>query len=194
MLAAKAAPDAYSKDRPFWRQQMNVESILTGIFTGVFTGVITAFFGLLFALKQFKAQRAFDRQLEWYERTIRALGRFTQDWEQLALLEKHDVRVGDKRATVAQKDILATLVELKACMFESMLYGDQKSYEQLQRLNEKSESRIADHLAPKADTTAAPKADTTPFISLVQEVALQISKPTRKMLGLKDIRLLNPKF
>jgi hypothetical protein len=112
MLAAKAAPDAYSKDRPFWRQQMNVESILTGIFTGVFTGVITAFFGLLFALKQFKAQRAFDRQLEWYERTIRALGRFTQDWEQLALLEKHDVRVGDKRATVAQKDILATLVEL----------------------------------------------------------------------------------
>jgi hypothetical protein len=164
---------------------MNAERILTGVITSVLsvlTGGITGYLAALYAMRQFKAQRAFDRQLEWYERTIRALGRFTQNWEQMALLEKADVRLGDKRATVTQKDILATITELKACMFESMLYGDQKSYEQLHRLNEKSESRIADHPALEADTTAAPKADTTSFISLVQEVALEISKPTRKML------------
>jgi hypothetical protein len=46
---------------------------LVGIVTGVLTGGITGYFTALYAMRQFKAQRAFDRQLEWYERTARAL-------------------------------------------------------------------------------------------------------------------------
>jgi hypothetical protein len=53
---------------------MNAETILTGIVTGVFTGGITGYLAALYAMRQFKAQRAFDKQLEWYERTARALG------------------------------------------------------------------------------------------------------------------------
>jgi hypothetical protein len=43
---------------------MNAESILTGVITGVLTGGITGYLAALYAMRQFKAQRAFDRQLE----------------------------------------------------------------------------------------------------------------------------------
>jgi hypothetical protein len=166
---------------------MNWENILTAVGTGVLTGVIasaiTGYFGLLYAFRQFRTQRAFDRQLEWYERTLRALGGVSHTWEHMALCK----RLGRRdEALQAAKDALVSIAELKQCMFESMLYGDQKSYEQLQRLTERSESQTADHPAPEADTP--------PFIDRVQEVAREISKPTRKMLGLTpDITLLKPK-
>jgi hypothetical protein len=162
---------------------MNVEAVLTGVITGVITGGITASVGLLIALKQFKAQRAFDKQLEWYERTIRILGRLSHLWTDMVIPDKNR-EPRDERVSV-RRDILAALTELQQCLFESILYGDQKSYEQLQRLNEKSEDRIAEN-ATEAE-------DTEPFFSLVREVAVEISKPTRKMLGLNDIKLLNPK-
>jgi hypothetical protein len=69
---------------------MNAENILTGVITGVLTGAIagaiTRYLGVLFAFKQFRAQRAFDRQPEWYERTIRALGRFSILNREMALV------------------------------------------------------------------------------------------------------------
>jgi hypothetical protein len=42
---------------------MSAEAILTGVVTGILTGGITGYLAL-HAMRQFKAQRAFDRQLE----------------------------------------------------------------------------------------------------------------------------------
>lgn len=167
---------------------MNVETVVTGVLIGVITGGITAFVGLLFALRQFRKQRAFDKQLEWSERTIRALSGVSHGYEQfrrmISLGPQHEV------VRTAQRNLLASIADLKRCTFEAILYGDQKSYEQLQRLYEKSESRVANKAEPEADK-AALEADDPPLMELINEVALAISKPTRKMLGLHVISLLN---
>src|SRR5262245_45389528 len=103
---------------------MNAETVLTGVVTGILTGGITGYFTALYAMRQFKAQRAFDRQLAWYERTVRALG---------AVPHLHT------GFTVARDDrtkaeLLKALLDLQHCGSEAPLYADQSSYELLQRV------------------------------------------------------------
>jgi len=57
---------------------MNIDHILIGAITGVLTGLLAGYFGVVLALKHLREQRAFDKQLEWYERTIRALGNLSR--------------------------------------------------------------------------------------------------------------------
>ena len=52
--------------------------IIAGILTGAVTGIVIGYFAVQLAFKQFTEQRASDRQLEWYEKTIRALGNFSR--------------------------------------------------------------------------------------------------------------------
>src|SRR4030095_9958546 len=106
-----------------WRQRMNVESILTGIITGVLTGGITGYFTALYAMRQFKAQRAFDRQLDWYERTARALGTFVD------LNEQYTAEAPGRKITF--EEYQKGMRSLEQCVNEAILYADPASYEQL---------------------------------------------------------------
>jgi hypothetical protein len=159
---------------------MNWESILTGVVTGVLTGVIasaiTGYFGVLYAFKQLRAQRAFDRQLEWYERTIRALGRFSTIHRELLLLPQ----IKNPQFNL-MKEAQEAVVELEKCLSEAVLYAEQQSYEQLnatvirwQEIVLKSEGKM-DHV----------DAATVAF----QETLVELSKPLREKLGLKKVEL-----
>jgi hypothetical protein len=70
-----------------WRLfQMDVGTIavnmLVSVMTGVITGVAVGYFGFRSALKQFRNQRSFDRRLEWFEQTVRAINWFINSaWE-----------------------------------------------------------------------------------------------------------------
>lgn len=59
---------------------MNTQTIAINMFVAVTTSVVTAlivsFFAVRTALKQFRVQRAFERRLDWYEKTTQAIFEF----------------------------------------------------------------------------------------------------------------------
>jgi hypothetical protein len=153
---------------------MNVESILTGVITGVLTGGITGYFGVLFAFKQLRRQRAFDRQLEWYERTVRALSAVPYLHRSFAVQRRSGIH--DDRTKV---EFGKALLDLRQCVSEAPLYAEQSSYEQLQNI------RIESKSDPEELAKATEEA--------MQELLIELSRPVRKMLRLKAIASKAPK-
>jgi hypothetical protein len=90
--------------------------------------------------------------------------------------------------------LLAAAAEIGICVDESVLYADQNSYEQLRLMNEKYRrirSRIENETSVQALARegAALVADNDAVSRMIQETLHELSKPTRKMLGLKALRL-----
>ena len=173
------------------------------VLTAVITGLLVGYLGVLLALKQFKAQRAFDRQLEWYERTLRALGGCSRLQRQMVLVPMFE---NPDRTLKAWEELQKGLAELEQCTNEAVLYADQNSYEQLCRMGEKYEelkTRISTESSTcESDSTeggrtseviaalnAAEKAETERVNRVLRETFVELSKPTRKMLGLRAIKL-----
>jgi len=155
-------------------------NVLTGVATGVLTGAITGYFGVLFAFKQFREQRAFDRQLEWYERTIRALGKFSALGREMTLTSMF----GQPDLTLkAWQELQKGLADLEQCINEAVLYADQGSYEQLKTMGDKYEE-----IKRKNDKEAAVKESAT-VAKVLRETLVELSKPIRAKLGLKEIAL-----
>ena len=68
-------------------------NMLTGVVTGTVTGVAIGFFGVWSALKQFRLQQAFGRQLDWYEKTIQSMFEFLYLNESIVFgIEQNDFR------------------------------------------------------------------------------------------------------
>jgi hypothetical protein len=122
---------------------MNIEHILVGVLTGVLTGAVTGvvigYFSIQFAFKQLTQQRASDRQREWQEKTIRALGNFSR----LTL----ELEIAGKRGAL-DPGWEKGAADLQQCLDEATLYADQESYWQLlktvakcQELREKSDRK-----------------------------------------------------
>src|ERR1043165_9780445 len=122
---------------------MNMENILVGVLTGVLsgavTGVVIGYFSMQFAFKQFTQQRASDRQRQWQEKTIRALGNFSRLTLEMEI-------AGIYRALDPAWEKGAA--DLQECLDEATLYADQESYWQLlktvakcQELKEKSDRK-----------------------------------------------------
>ena len=120
---------------------MNIENVLTGVITGVLasviTGVVAGYFAVQIAFKQFTQQRASDRQREWHEKTIRALGNFSRLTIEMEIASQY--RALDPAWEKGAAD-------LQQCLDEATMYADQESYWQLlktvakcQELKEKSE-------------------------------------------------------
>ena len=182
---------------------MNVENILTGILTGVITGFFTGYLGLRFAFKQFRTQRAFDKQLEWHERVVRVLGKHAHVRGQI---EQARIRQNDKMLWSAIAGLHTWIAELQQCITEANLYADQKSYDKLASMAEKYEKltrklnvnsiQVQDSSKPKmlgavlAELEAAEKRNLEIVNTVLRETLISIATPTRKMLGFKPIKLI----
>lgn len=175
------------------------------VLTAIITGLVVGYLGVLLALKQFKAQRAFDRQLEWYERTIRALARFSSLSRQIALARQLQ---SSKLLSEAWQQMERGVADLEQCVNEAVLYADQRSYEQLSRMGEKYEelkNRVTSEIAgDEPDPTKirrtsewiaqledAESAETERVNEVLRETFFELSTPIRKMLGLKAVKLRN---
>src|SRR5262249_23671016 len=159
---------------------MNVESILTGIITGVLTGGITGYLAALHAMRQFRAQRAFDRQLEWYERTVRALGT-------LSHLSSARFNV-TANLTEAFEEFKKGEANEEQCVEEAVLYAEQSSYEHLQEMQStfreiKWRFHRGDPISVQILTTQH---------TVLNNTLIELTKPVRKMLGLKKLALKAP--
>jgi hypothetical protein len=155
---------------------MNIENILTGIITGVLTGAVTGivigYFGVQFAFKRLRQERAFDRKLEWYEKTIRALGNFSRLTVEMEIAAKY--RPLDAAWEKGAAD-------LQQCLDEATLYADQESYWQLLKTVAKSQE-----LKEKSDR----KETTEKFWSIarvLRAALVKLSKRIREKLGFKEI-------
>ena len=122
---------------------MNIENLLTGVITGVLAGVITGivagYFAVQIAFKQFTQHRASDRQREWHEKTIHALGNFARLTIEMQIAAQY--RALDPAWEKGAAD-------LQQCLDEATMYADQESYWELlrtvakcQELKEKSDRK-----------------------------------------------------
>jgi len=149
---------------------MNWENILTGVVTGVIASIITAYL----ALRTFRAQRAFDRQLEWYERTVRAIAALEHIHAEEYIAKMYDMPDQPMKEEELQKGHL----NMQHCVDEAVLYAKESSYELLREMSAK-------YYKTKS---SAPKEELVEVSKLLNASLLELSKPVRKMLGLKEIR------
>ena len=152
---------------------MNIDNVLVGTISGAFTGLLTGYFGVVFALKQFREQRAFDKQLEWYERTIRALGnlsRLTIEMEIAAKYRPLDIEAWEKGKA-----------DLQQCLDEAALYADQESYWELIKTVAKWD-QLKEEAADKGIK------EFRPIVALLRAALINLSKPIREKLGFKEIK------
>ena len=152
---------------------MNMDHILVGAITGVLTGLLAGYFGVVLALKHLREQRAFDKQLEWYERTIRALGNLSRLTIEMEIAAKHrplDIEAWEKGR-----------VDLQQCLDEAALYADQESYWELFKTVAKW-----DQLKEQADTKRIK--EFRPLVTLLRGALINLSKPIREKLGFKEIK------
>src|SRR5262245_362947 len=95
------------------------------------------------------------------------------------------------------------LLNLQQCMNEAVLYAEQSSYEQLQELMAKvlaivpvGKKTLTIDTDDSADLAAGLLAGSTASVeavhTLVRTIKAELSKPVRKMLGLKKIVLKVP--
>jgi hypothetical protein len=165
---------------------MNVETILTGAITGIITAGITGFFGVLFAFKQFRTQRAFDRQLEWYEKTTEAVMEFLALNETIVFALKKD---RPDLLQEAAKNMMAPLKEYARTVNKSLLYCERKMYLRLKeigaRQREITEATGESPLRAGAEVVELYQSNA----KLLEQTALELSKPIRKMLGLDKLSL-----
>jgi len=111
------------------RRGMDAQSVavnmLTGVVTGTVTGVAIGFFGVWSALKQFRLQQAFGRQLDWYEKTIQSMFEFLYLNESIVFgIEQNDFR-GLKDAIENSR---VPLKEFQKAVNNSLLYADRDMY------------------------------------------------------------------
>jgi hypothetical protein len=151
---------------------MNIDHILVGAITGVIAGLVAGYFGVLFALKQFREQRAFDKQLEWYERTIRALGNLSRLTIEMEIAAKPlDLGAWEKGKA-----------DLQQCLDEAALYADQESYWELFKTVAKW-----DQLKEEANQKGTIR-EFRPVVGLLHNALINLSKPIRERLGFKEIK------
>ena len=154
---------------------MNIENLLAGVIAGVLTGAVTGvvigYFGVQLAFKQFTEQRASDRQLEWYERTIRALGNFSRLTLEMEIAAKY-------RPLDAAWEKGAA--ELHQCLDEATQYADQESYWQLLKTVAKCQE-----LKEKSDREKT--IEKWPIVGVLLGFLIKFSKSIREKLGLTEI-------
>jgi hypothetical protein len=151
---------------------MNIDHILIGAITGVLTGLLAGYFGVVLALKHLREQRAFDKQLEWYERTIRALGNLSRLTIEMEIAAKPlDIGAWEKGKA-----------DLQQCLDEAALYADQESYWELFKTVAKW-----DQLKEEADQKGTVR-EFGPVVGLLRSTLINLSKPIRERLGFKEIK------
>jgi hypothetical protein len=105
--------------------QLDALQVLTNVFVGAVSAWVAGTFGIRHGLERAKRERAFDRQLEWREKTVRTINRFlTSDVELRNVLMSGSSDPEDIR--VLLKSLEAALDELDVSLRESVLFAERK--------------------------------------------------------------------
>jgi hypothetical protein len=150
---------------------MNMESMLVGVLTGFLsgavTGVVIGYFSMQFAFKKLTQQRASDRQRQWQEKTIRALGNFSRLTLEMEIAGKY--RALDPAWEKGAAD-------LQECLDEATMYAEQESYWQLLKTVAKCQE-----LKEKSDRKDV--IEKRPMVGAMRVILVKLSKSVLEKLG-----------
>jgi hypothetical protein len=164
---------------------MNWETIVTGVLTGVIASAITGYLGVMYAFKQFRQQRAFDRQLDWHEKTTQAVFEFLGFNETVVFALKND-----------RPDLLEELVnttgplvkEFQKSGNNSLLYANRDLYLRLKEVGKKLQE-ITEATGKLPGTGGQPTELYQSNVKLLDQTLFELAKPIRKMLDLDTLSL-----
>lgn len=92
------------------------------------SGFLGAWLGSVIALSRFRKERAFDRQLDWYERMIRALYDLAQKID-IALTFQDESKPDPKHLITVWRDVQKAHLTLEKLSQEAALYGSKDAHE-----------------------------------------------------------------
>jgi ABC-type arginine transport system permease subunit len=147
----------------------------------IVAALIAAFLGSLlgavFALSRFKRERAFDRQLDWYERMLRAIYDFAQRVE-IAVTFQGEARSGQELLNRVWSDVQKAHLEVDRCASEAALYGSETAT--------KIASKIATAIQKVAEETDAfdprsPPESTADKIELIEALPSRMRSDARPL-------------
>jgi hypothetical protein len=157
------------------------------ILAALIAAFLGSWVGAQVALSRFKKERAFDRQLDWYERMIRALHHMALKID-IAVTFKDDPTTNPELLTRVWTEVQGAHIDLEAVANEAPLYGSQDAA--------KRAARVSDEIQKVAEKTEAfdpvHHALTNEQMELIVDLAEKLrraSKPlaleARTHLGLK---------
>lgn len=92
----------------------------------IIAALIAAFLGSLlgavFAFSRFKKERAFDRQLDWYERMLKAIYELAQRIE-IAATFQSELKTNREHLVKVWRDVQLAHLDLDSCANQAALYG-----------------------------------------------------------------------
>lgn len=154
--------------------------------------LIGSWFGANLALLRFKKERAFDRQLDWYERSIRSLHDMAQKIE-IAVTFQREPKTPHEQLTRCWRDVQHCHLVLDTVAVEADLYGSTNAAQMT--------SKIAAKVQDVANATEAfdPESwkqdETEDVLNLIEQLPKRLTtaaKPlaheARRHLGLSDSR------
>ncbi|MGM4926134.1 hypothetical protein AB8A31_24755 [Tardiphaga sp. 804_B3_N1_9] len=106
--------------------------VLVTIIPGVL-GFVGSWIGAQVALSNFKQQRAFDKKLDWYERSARSLQSLAQNIEVAATAQEEEGTDPEHLENV-WRDVQRGHIELEGLAFEAGFYGSAPATELMDKI------------------------------------------------------------
>jgi hypothetical protein len=165
---------------------------IIGALIAAIAGFLGAWFGVQLALSRFKKERAFDRQIDWYERVIRSLHDMAQKIDIAATFQR-EPKTPPQHLIKCWRDVQRCHLLLEAVVVEAELYGSSAAA--------KIAADVFTEVQDVADATEAfdpnswKKADREAMLSMIEELPDKLrttSKPLaeefRTHMGLDNPR------
>lgn len=112
-----------------WRWSVNLENVVATVLASGLGAFIAASLGFRYAMSRFRRERAFDRRLEWYERTVQ---RLTHVHTALTFAQASDaVPISAEDRDAAWAEAWQAVLSLRGLDVESELFATPRSYEAL---------------------------------------------------------------
>ena len=105
------------------------------ILAALIAAFLGSWVGAQVALLRFKKERAFDRQLDWYERMIRGLHHMALRID-IAVTFKDDPTTSPELLTRVWREVQGAHIDLEAVANEAPLYGSQDATKRAARISE----------------------------------------------------------
>jgi len=160
-------------------------NLLLTVLTGALGALLGAWAGARAAFDRYRSERSFDRQVDWYERIARAIGRCVDTLDAALYLQS---KSRFKDADVYWPRMSQCLMELGGVANESDLYAGPDGHQTLQQaildLNRINREAEAQPPSLEVRTQMAER-----MLPVLRGARLVLSNELRRQLGLKPLTL-----
>jgi len=166
---------------------MSLSAAWATVLAALIAAFLGSWIGAIAALSRFKRERAFDRQLDWYERMIRALNDMAARIEIASTFQEDDKTPQAQLVEVWEKVQIAH-IQLEAATSEAALYASTEAVKNCARI-----SKVVQEVADQTEAFDLPRhPEVWPKLDLIDELPPKLQRATkplaeeaRRHLGIK---------